>query len=137
MSADGWIARRETAEITVAMNPATMADDLAKTAAGGIYLYPDDAKVQLSRTDITYYPMPVKKLSAASDVDAKLKGYIANMVYVGVLAWLLGIDRADIEAALAWQFRNKAKAVATNMAVVNAAHEWAGPVATPRAGCRR
>ncbi|MBX7212570.1 MAG: 2-oxoacid:acceptor oxidoreductase subunit alpha [Thermoflexales bacterium] len=126
VSADGWIARRETAEITVAMNPATMADDLARTAAGGIYLYPDDAKVQLSRTDITYYPMPVKKLSAASDVDAKLKGYIANMVYVGVLAWLLGIDRADIEAALAWQFRNKAKAVATNMAVVNAAHEWAG-----------
>lgn len=126
VSAEGWIARRDSAEVTVAMNPTTQAEDLARAAPGGIYLYPDDAKVQLTRNDITYYPMPVKKLAQASDVDAKLKSYIANMVYVGVLAWLLGIDLADIEAGLATQFRGKAKAVATNMAVVKAAHEWAG-----------
>lgn len=126
VSADGWIARRDSAELTVAMNQTTAVEDLARLAPGGAFLYPDDTKMALSRTDVTYYPMPVKKLSQAADVDPKLKSYIANMVYVGVLSWLLSIDLADIESALAWQFRNKTKAVATNMAVVKAAHEWAG-----------
>ena len=126
VSADGWIARRDSAELTIAMNQTTAVEDLARLAPGGAFLYPDDTKMALSRTDVIYYPMPVKKLSQAADVDPKLKSYIANMVYVGVLSWLLTIDLADIESALAWQFRNKTKAVATNMAVVNAAYEWAG-----------
>ncbi len=125
VSADGWIARRDSAEVTIAMNQTTAVEDLARLAPGGVFLYPDDTKMALSRTDVTYYPMPVKKMAAAADVDPKLKGYMANMVYVGVLSWLLGIDLAEIEGALAWQFRNKAKAVATNMAVVKAAREWA------------
>lgn len=124
LSKDGYQARRFTREILVAMNPATAVDDLQSLAPGGVCLYPDDSRMELSRQDITYYPMPVKELVKQSGVGADLRDYIANMVYVGVLVHILGINIVEIEAALTKHFKGKAKPIQINMGVVNAAVEW-------------
>jgi 2-oxoglutarate ferredoxin oxidoreductase subunit alpha len=47
------------------------------------------------------------------------------MVYVGAIAQLLGIDLSEIEAALMFHFKGKAKPVESNMRVVRAAAAWA------------
>jgi 2-oxoglutarate ferredoxin oxidoreductase subunit alpha len=47
------------------------------------------------------------------------------MIYVGVAAWLLGIDMAEIERAVAKQFRDKAKAVEINLTAIRGGWEWA------------
>ncbi len=125
LSKDGYQARRFTKEVLVAMNPATFGEDITTIAPGGICLYPDDSRMELPRNDITYYPMPVKELVKQSGVGADLRDYIANMVYVGVLAHLLGIEVAEIEAAITRHFKGKTKPIQINMGVVNAAVAWA------------
>ena len=125
LSKDGYQARRHTKEVLIAMNPATFSDDLASIAPGGVCLYPDDSPMELARKDLSYYPMPVKELVKQSGVGADLKDYIANMVYVGVLAHLTGMDLSKIEEALARHFKGKTKPIQINMNVVNLAVEWA------------
>ena len=85
----------------------------------------DDLKFRTRRDDVIYYPMPVKELVKASGADAKLRDYVATMVYVGALAEILGIDLAEIRAGLVKQFKGKEKAVALNYGVVEAAAQWA------------
>ena len=125
LSKDGYQARRYKKDILVAMNPATFSDDLKDLEPGGVCLYPDDSRTERSRTDIVYYPMPVKELVKQSGVGADLRDYIANMVYVGVLAHLIGIEVAEIESAIGKHFKGKAKPIQINMGVVSAAIDWA------------
>jgi 2-oxoglutarate ferredoxin oxidoreductase subunit alpha len=124
VSKDGYIARRERAEILVAMNKATIAEDIQKLESGGICLYPIDEPLPVKRDDITYYPMPVNELTRKSGADAKLRPYVANMVYVGILMCLLDIEMSEIEAALSFHFGGKQKAIDLNLNVVKAACEW-------------
>ncbi|HLF25448.1 MAG TPA: 2-oxoacid:acceptor oxidoreductase subunit alpha [Anaerolineae bacterium] len=124
VSKDGYLARRERAEILVAMNKTTIAEDIQKIEAGGICLYPIDDPLPVQRDDVTCYPMPVLELSKKSGADARLRPYVANMVYVGALAYILGLELSEIEAALAFHFSGKQKAIALNMRVVQAACDW-------------
>lgn len=124
-SRESFVARRIRSEIVVAMNPPTARDDHQMVEPGGVFLYADDIKIPLDRTDISYYPLPVKKLSANAEKDPKLRKYVANMVYVGVLAHLLDIHLEDIEGALTYHFKGKTKPIQSNMAMVRASMEWA------------
>lgn len=125
VSKDGYLARREQAEILVAMNRVSFKEDIQQLASGGICLYPMDEQPPVTRDDVTFYPMPVQDLVAQSGADAKLRPYVANMVYVGILAYLLQIDLQEIEAGLSHHFNGKQKAVALNFATVKAAYDWA------------
>jgi 2-oxoglutarate ferredoxin oxidoreductase subunit alpha len=125
VSQDGYIARRENAEVLVAMNLSTAAEDIQNLPPGGVCLYPQEWKMTESRDDVIYYAMPVKELADASGAEKRMRDYIANMVYVGVLAEVLGIDLNEIENALVFHFKGKSKAVESNMDVVNAAAKWA------------
>lgn len=125
VSKDGYLARREEQEIVVSMNPATFAQDLAGVLPGGAFFYADDMKIAINRTDITAYPMPVKKLVKESDAPTNLRDYIANMVYVGVLAYILKIDIDKIYQALDFHFKSKPKPIDLNFGVIKAAYAWA------------
>ncbi len=125
VSKDGFLARRDEHEIVVAMNPATFTQDLNDVLPGGVFLYADDIKLPIQRKDIAAYPMPVKQIAKDSGAPTNLRDYVANMVYVGVLAWLLGIDMDKICQALSFHFKGKAKAIDLNFGVVQAAFDWA------------
>jgi 2-oxoglutarate ferredoxin oxidoreductase subunit alpha len=126
VSKDGYVARSETTEILVAFNPQTCDADLASLKAGSLCLYPSDMvlKDKDSRTDVTFYPLPVKQMVKESGVDVKLRDYIANMVYVGAIMELLGIDPDQIKGALASHFKNKPKPVELNYNVVVKSAQW-------------
>lgn len=128
-SKDGYVARTDAAEITISLNPEGAQDDYNKTAPGGVFIYSetgdrDSVKVDMHRKDLSHYPLPVKKIADPLEKDAKLRTYGRNMAYVGALSWLIGIDRAVIEAALRYHFKGKDKPVQSNMAIVNAAYNW-------------
>ncbi len=122
---DGFVARRDEHEIVVAMNPNTFSRDLAEVLPGGAFFYADDIKLPIERNDIAVYPMPVKALARAADVTPNLRDYIANMVYVGVLAQMLGIELDKIEQALSFHFKGKEAPIRSNMGVIQAAFDWA------------
>ncbi|HRE46346.1 MAG TPA: 2-oxoacid:acceptor oxidoreductase subunit alpha [Aggregatilineales bacterium] len=123
VSEKGYTARREDYHVLAAMNPKTGVDDIAKLAPGGVVFYPDDWKLASKREDITYYTMPVKALVKASEVKSDLKEYVANMVYVGSMAELLGIEVNEIKAALSYFLKGKEKAVNLNFTLVEQAME--------------
>jgi 2-oxoglutarate/2-oxoacid ferredoxin oxidoreductase subunit alpha len=125
LSKDGYIARRDKQEIVVAMNPASFPNDLASVAPGGAFFYSDDIKLAIGRSDISIYPMPAKTLARSSDVSPNLRDYIANMVYVGVLARMLGISLEAIQQALDFHFKGKEGPIKSNLGVIRASFEWA------------
>jgi 2-oxoglutarate/2-oxoacid ferredoxin oxidoreductase subunit alpha len=126
VSGEGFVARREEHEIVVAMNPGSFVRDLADVTPGGAFFYADDIKLPINRDDISLYPMPVKQLVRANpDIPSNLRDLVANMVYVGVLAQMLGIDQEKIEMALNFHFKNKEKPVSLNMSMVKAGADWA------------
>lgn len=124
LSKDGYIARRDDYHVLVAMNPATQAEDIKNLAPGGICIYPAEWKLKDFRSDVAYYGLPVKEMAKESGADANLRDYVANMVYVGALAELIGIDLNEIKAALGYHFSGKPKPIALNFGVVEKAAEY-------------
>ncbi len=125
VSKDGYLARTETTEVMVAMNAATFSKDQAEVTPGGVFFYADDFKQAITRDDIVSYPMPVKKLARESDAPSQLRDYVANMVYVGVLAQMIGIDVDTIQQALDFHFQGKEKPIALNFNIIEKAMAWA------------
>jgi len=119
------MGRLEQDNIIVAMNQTTLHKELQYLAKGGVFLLPDDFKFEVERDDVIVYRMPVKKLVMESGVPASLKDYIANMVYVGVLCFLLDIDLELIHQSLRHQFNEREKPVEQNFKMVQAAFGWA------------
>ncbi len=122
----GYLARRDEHEIVVAMNPATFAKDLADVLAGGAFFYADHINLAINRDDIVTYPMPVKDLTRDSGAPSNLRDYVANMVYVGVLAQVLGINLDMLYQALNFHFKGKTKPIDLNFDVIQTAANWAG-----------
>lgn len=122
---DGWLARTEKVDLVVAMNPTTFVSDMDTLEPGGVVFYPDDFRMPITRTDIIAYPMPVKKLVREADIPVNLRDYVANMVYVGVVAQMIGIDMDAIYTALDFHFKGKKKPIDSNFNIVKAALEWA------------
>ncbi len=121
----GYIARRDEQELVVTLNPASFAKDLAAVQPGGAFFYADDIKLAINRSDISVYPMPVKQIARSANVSPALRDYIANMVYVGVLAQILGIELETIKQALSFHFKGKAEAVDSNFNTIKAGADWA------------
>jgi 2-oxoglutarate ferredoxin oxidoreductase subunit alpha len=125
LSKEGFTARRSEQEIVVAVNPVSAPRDMASVSPGGVFFYADDIKLPMERKDIYFYPMPIKSLARAASVSPALRDYIANMVYVGVLAEMLSIDLDAIKSALDFHFKKKAQAVESNFATIKAGFDWA------------
>jgi 2-oxoglutarate ferredoxin oxidoreductase subunit alpha len=117
-SRDGWIARRASHEILVVMNPETAAADVAGMGPGTVVIANDTIKFPDLPEDRFVYRVPMSKLIEPITTDVKLRRLVVNMIYVGVLAELLGIDAAEVEKALAAQLGRKPKALALNQAAV-------------------
>ncbi len=125
VSKQGYLSRRDTQEVVVAMNADTFVQDLESVVPGGAFYYGDHLQFDINRDDISIYSFPAKRLAKDSDAPANLRDYVANMAYVGVLAQMMDIDMLKIREALEYHFEGKAKPIALNMAVIEAAHAWA------------
>lgn len=124
VSHEGFVARRQTSEVLVAFNEATVVEDIETLPPGGVCIYSDDWRDVPLRDDVINYAIPVKQFLREAGVRGKIRDYIANMVYVGALSQLLDIDLNKIEEALSFHFGRRQKLVDQNMGVVRMAYEW-------------
>jgi 2-oxoglutarate ferredoxin oxidoreductase subunit alpha len=117
VTSKGYQCRSRDIDVLVALNAATWRDDVASVKPGGVLVheaaYPVSGDAR--RDDLVYYSVPFNELAKANFKDGGMRKYLLNMIYVGVLADLLGIDESEVEAAIAAQFRRKPTAVQTNM----------------------
>lgn len=124
VSGDGYTARRDHAEVLVAFNAKTIDQDLRELPAGGVMFYPDHLKPTVPRDDVTLYALPVNAIMKEQNVDAKFRDRMMNMVYVGALAQVLGIEMAEIHAYLYKNFAGKTKVIESNENIAKAAFDW-------------
>jgi 2-oxoglutarate ferredoxin oxidoreductase subunit alpha len=125
VSRDGYLGRSDTCEISIAMNPATFHEDLDVLSPGGAFFYADHLVMPITREDIHAYPMPIRSLVRDANVPSSLRDYVANMVYVGVLVEILGIDITKVHQALDFHFKGKTKPIALNFNIIQDAATWA------------
>ncbi|MBM3269706.1 MAG: 2-oxoacid:acceptor oxidoreductase subunit alpha [Candidatus Sericytochromatia bacterium] len=122
----GYVGRKRDVDLLVAMNPETVDEDLAALPRGSVAIYNSDMRLGSPlREDIVAYAVPFNKLAGEISGDVKLKKLLANMVYVGVVGFLLDLDRAEIDKAINRQFRNKPKAAELNSQAVEKGWQYA------------
>jgi 2-oxoglutarate/2-oxoacid ferredoxin oxidoreductase subunit alpha len=122
---DAYIARKKEIDFLVAMNAETADEDVKSLAAGAAVLYDEPLNLAKLRPDLTFYSVPFDKLVATVCAEAKVRKLVKNMVYVGVVAQLLGIELAEVEIAIRKQFSTKVKAANLNLAAAKAGFDYA------------
>lgn len=126
ISEKGYLGRREGIDIMVAMNPQSMAQDVADVKSGGYFLY-DSSKMLHSnfiREDITYLGIPLMEMCNAAYTDARQRQLFKNIIYVGALSALFGIEFGVLETLIAEQFPGKAKLIPPNIQALKMGVEY-------------
>jgi len=130
-SKHGYIGRKKEIDFLVAMNPETAREDVMKLDSGATVVYDEPLKLDQLRSDLHFYPAPFDKLVAPVCPDAKLRKLVRNMLYDGIVAWLLGIEMDEVYKALVKQFgKRKAKAAELNWGAAKAGYEYASKTYT-------
>src|SRR5579863_9876532 len=92
---DGYVARKKEIDFVIAMNPETAKEDVMSLVPGACVLYDEPLKLSDLRQDLIFYSVPFDKLVVPVCPEAKLRKLVKNMIYVGVIAQLLGIDMGE------------------------------------------
>jgi 2-oxoglutarate ferredoxin oxidoreductase subunit alpha len=122
---DGYIGRKKEIDFLVAMNPETAQEDVKSLAPGASVLYDEPLNLSAIRSDLIFYSVPYDKIVAPVCAEPKLRKLVKNMIYVGVIAFLLDIDMKEVEKAIRKQFAAKAKAANLNLAAAQAGFDHA------------
>ncbi len=127
ISEAGHLGARGGTDLMVAMNPQTWDADLKSITPGGYLFYDSTKPVAPShmRPDVTALGVPLTAICNAKYSDPRQRQLFKNILYVGALAALLGLETAVIEQLIAEQFRAKEKLIAANVEAFHLGHDWA------------
>ena len=135
-SKDGYIGRKKEIDVLVAMNAETAREDVLTLEPGAVVVFDAPLALETVRDDLRFCPVPFDKLVTPVCPVAKLRRLVRNMIYDGVLAYLLDIDLAEMERALEKQLGGKPKAVTLNQGALRAGYEYAQTTLTRQAPYR-
>ena len=121
---DGYIARKKEIDFLVAMNPESAREDVLSLRPNAAVIYDEPLNLSTLRDDLTFYPVPFNKLVAGVCKEPKLRRLVRNMIYDGVIAQLLHIDRSEMEKALEKQLGRKPKAVKLNQEALDVGFQY-------------
>ena len=125
VSEKGYQGRRESVDIMVAMNPQSYNQDIQEISPGGYILYDSSWKRDFGRTDINVIEIPLTKICLKEFADSKQRFLFKNIVYVGALSSLLGIDKNIYEVLIEEQFKGKEKLIEPNVKALGLGFNYA------------
>ncbi len=123
----GWLGRRGGIDIMVAMNPQTWAQDVAEVEPGG-YLFYDSTRplpVTAFRPDINVIGMPVTAICNATYEDPRQRTLFKNIMVLGALSVLMGVDATVIEQLFGEQYRGKERLLESNVRALQSGRSFA------------
>lgn len=126
VSPEGFTARKKQNDIVVALNPATLAEDIKSLRSGGLLIVAEDSLKILvdSRPDVACLAIPFKELSQKATEVARLRKMLINMIYVGIVSELLEIPESVVNAVVGDQFRDKAAVIEVNQNAIRIGREY-------------
>jgi 2-oxoglutarate ferredoxin oxidoreductase subunit alpha len=126
VTGEGHLGRRGGVDMMVAMNPQTWDRDVAEIEPGG-YLFYDSTKPMPPskfRPDINVIGVPLTAICNAAYTVARERQLFKNIIYVGALAALLGIEIEVIEQLLAEQFEGRERLIKANYDALHMGRDW-------------
>lgn len=125
-SADGYLSRKDVIDVMVMFNDATATKDIYRVRDGGMILYDDSTALpaHLKREGVQYIGVPANKLVAKLVPASPLRAKQRNMVYVGALAYLFGIDMEVIRAVLEDTFGKKPAVIESNFVCIDTGYQY-------------
>ena len=123
----GWLGRRGGVDLMVAMNPQTWDADVKEIDPGG-YLFHDSTKPlprSRFRDDVHVIGMPITQICNATYTDPRQRQIFKNIIYVGALSQLLGIEAQVLETLIGEQYRNKPKLYEPNVRALHIGRDHA------------
>lgn len=121
----GFTGRKKEVDILIAMNPQTAQEDVEILEPGCAVIYDEPLRLGDLRRDLHFYPVPFDRITAPVCPVPKLRKLVRNIVYDGVLAWLIDIEMDELRDAIQRQFSAKPKAAALNWNAAVAGYDWA------------
>jgi 2-oxoglutarate ferredoxin oxidoreductase subunit alpha len=117
VSEAGHMGRRGGTDLMVAMNPQTWVEDVRGIEPGGFLFYDNTKPLPPSafRDDIAVLGVPLTRICNEAYKDPRQRQLFKNIIYVGALARLLGIEPAVIEQLLKEEFASKPKLIEANL----------------------
>jgi 2-oxoglutarate ferredoxin oxidoreductase subunit alpha len=113
----GHLGRRGGVDLMVAMNPQTWNQDVKEVDPGGYLFYDDTRPLPKSkfRDDIHVIGMPLTEICNQNYTDARERQLFKNIIYVGALAGMLGIEPDVIAELIGEQYKGKEKLLKPNL----------------------
>tara|TARA_Y100000590_G_scaffold458649_1_gene613807 strand:+ start:12054 stop:13895 length:1842 start_codon:yes stop_codon:yes gene_type:complete len=124
ISETGKLSRKEEVDVMIAMNAQTYDSDIMQVCEGGTFIYDNSIERTFSRDDIRIIGIPIAKLCADEFTDSRQRQLFKNIVYLGSLSLLIGIDIDVIEKLLSDQFKNKDNLLKANLIALNIGRKY-------------
>ncbi len=131
----GHLGRRGGVDLMVAMNPQTWDRDVAEIESGG-YLFYDSTKPippARFRSDITVVGVPLTAMCNEAYELPRERQLFKNIIYVGALAALLGIELEAVKSLIAEDFAGRQRLIDANFEALDMGHSYVakhlGPLA--------
>lgn len=115
VSEAGHMARREGVDVMVAMNPQSYKRDTAEVVPSGTLIYDSTKERDFGRDDINVIGIPIARICAERWTDTRQRQLFKNVIYVGALIGLIGLDAEVLEGLIADQFKSKQKLIEPNL----------------------
>jgi 2-oxoglutarate ferredoxin oxidoreductase subunit alpha len=126
VSEQGWLGRRGGIDMMVAMNPQTWDADVAELEPGGYLFYDATRHVRPDqlRPDVQVIGMPLTEISNTHYAQPRQRQLFKNIIYVGALSQLLGVDESVFEKLFSEQYKGKEALLKSNMQALRLGRDW-------------
>jgi 2-oxoglutarate ferredoxin oxidoreductase subunit alpha len=134
VSEAGWLGRRGGYDLMAAMNPQTWDADVAGIAPGGYLFYDSSKPLPKSkfRADVTTIGVPLTDIANQNWDDPRQRQLFKNIMYLGALSALMGIERDVIVQLIGEQYKRKPALLEPNLHALDLGRDYAekhfGPI---------
>jgi 2-oxoglutarate ferredoxin oxidoreductase subunit alpha len=127
VSDKGYLGARGGTDFMIAMNPQTFNADLASIEPDGYLLYDNTRALPPGkmRTDINVIGVPLTAICNKEYTDPRQRQLFKNIICLGVLTELFGMDFAEVEKLIGEQYRGKDKLIPPNVHALHLGKDWA------------
>jgi 2-oxoglutarate ferredoxin oxidoreductase subunit alpha len=122
----GYHGRRGGVDMLVAMNPQTWETDIAEIEPGGYLFYDSSRPMPASkfRDDVLTIGVPLTEIANNAYTDPRQRQLFKNIIYVGALSLLLGVDAEVFEKLFAEQYKGKERLLESNVQALHMGRDY-------------
>jgi 2-oxoglutarate ferredoxin oxidoreductase subunit alpha len=116
ISEKGYLGRRDGIDMLVGVNPQSFKKDIESIRPNGYFIYDSSKPLykEQIKEGINYIGVPMIELARAHFSNPRQQQLFKNIIYIGAVSQLLGVDLDVVKKVIADQFKSKTKLIDAN-----------------------